>query len=674
MAIELLANGGFSRGWIDLLPYGALTNQQPHGYALTIRRPGMPLVSSGPGGYTGPDETPIYNVVVVVPEVVHKHNMQLPPEERLGGSKALVLDGEYTLKVFSAVNPFSVDLTAWVVAPAAGKITITIPVQVHDHGDPSVGAAVWRVVVGGTPFGWKTFGAGFLSRQWSRFQTEIDVDAGQAVEIMLQMESRALGGIDFFTDGWSATFVATEQPGSVDGSTPGGYPARALVVDYGLITDQERRRTLYLEACDRGIVVGPSHDHVRSWPPGAGSYVVELSGIPVAKQGEFVTYYAARSPEITLVFRDTPDALVTPPQVGGEPPPYVLRNCGRNLIGLHSGFVRSQTWPYIANSGVTVQKFFSAGDCWLCAQKAPDCMTIWRKYVGTLPSLATAKASAVWYRQQYSAELASAAKALGISVSALVETITAVESYNEMVPTYSPDVLRWAVDFDCYFADDLYAEYGGDLRPVVLNVAVGNPHESEVEMLLPAAQAAEAYGGFVGYHSYWARSASDKGYLESGWWQHAGRWQAWDKVFTAHGCFPRYVSTESGICFANDGWSFNPVLGWKAVVSFEVYLRDIAEYNRRAVEWNATHANRFAGACLFGYGNWGWESFELGDGEVALLQNWAFGTPIAQTVRTGADEALGYVMDLRAYLRSANYISREHRALLKRALEAKVSL
>ena len=116
------------------------------------------------------------------------------------------------------------------------------------------------------------------------------------------------------------------------------------------------------------------------------------------------------------------------------------------------------------------------------------------------------------------------------------------------------------------------------------------------------------------------------------------------------------------------------MLGWKAVVSFEVYLRDIAEYNRRAVEWNATHANRFAGACLFGYGNWGWESFELGDGEVALLQNWAFGTPIAQTVRTGADEALGYVMDLRAYLRSANYISREHRALLKRALEAKVSL
>ena len=505
------------------------------------------------------------------------------------------------------------------------------------------------------------------------FQTEIDVDAGQVVEITLQMESRALGGIDFFTDGWSAQFTATEQPGSAEGPTPGGYPARALVVDYGLITDEERRKALYLEASARGIMVGPSHDHVRAWPPGAGSYVVELSGIPAAKQGEFMTYYAARSPEIVLAFRDTPDAPVTPSPIGGEPTPYALRNGGRNLMALHSGFVRSQTWSYIANSGVTAQKFFSAGDCWLSAQKAPDCLTIWRKYVSALPSFATAKETAVWYRQQYSAELASAAEALGVSVPELIETIGGVESYNEMIPTYSPDALRWAVDFDRYFAADLYAVYGGDLRPVLLNGAVGNPHESEVEMLLPAAQAAEAYGGFVGYHSYWARSAADKGYLESGWPQHAGRWQAWDEVFTAHGCFPRYVSTESGICFAPDGWSFNPVLGWKAVGSFEVYLRDIAEYNRRAVEWNATHANRFAGACLFGYGNWGWESFELGDGEVGLLQSWAAGTPMVQAVRTRVDEAMGYVMDLQAYLQSATYISREHRVLLEWALRAGVS-
>jgi hypothetical protein len=142
--------------------------------------------------------------------------------------------------------------------------------------------------------------------------------------------------------------------------------------------------------------------------------------------------------------------------------------------------------------------------------------------------------------------------------------------------------------------------------------------------LLPAARAAYELGGALGYHAYWTANR-ERSFLTSPdhWPYHAGRWMEWDKVFRADGIYPRYVATEGGIVYAPDGVTFNSGRGWKSCGSFERYLEDLAEYNRRVRAWNAEHANRCFGIHIFCYAQYGWGDFELGDGEVDLLIDWS---------------------------------------------------
>jgi len=114
-----------------------------------------------------------------------------------------------------------------------------------------------------------------------------------------------------------------EPPADPD---PDGYPARAMVVDYGFITDQQRRSSLYELAAQRGVMVGPSHDHIRAWPPGAATYTVELWDIPEAEKDALIDYYAA-SPAIVLEFHgdsgpiDPPVTPVPPEEPPSAPEP-----------------------------------------------------------------------------------------------------------------------------------------------------------------------------------------------------------------------------------------------------------------------------------------------------------------------------------------------------------------
>jgi hypothetical protein len=378
---------------------------------------------------------------------------------------------------------------------------------------------------------------------------------------------------------------------------------------------------------------------------------------------DYVAFFDEHYPGTRVVFQGDSEPL---PPVGGEPTPYVLRS--NNLIGLHSGFVLAQTWNYIEQSGTTCQKFFSAGDCYRAKQRAPQIVTVWRKFVDALP-FGSVDDQAAWYVQQYRAELVTASGALGISVDTLLSGIDGIESYNEMIPSHNIPALQQAVAFDVAFAECLWQVFGNKAHPVLLNGAVGNPHETEVEYMLPAAKAAVAYGGFVGYHSYNAANRL-RSYLAEGWPYHAGRWMEWDKVFTAHGVYPRYLSTESGRCFSPDGQWLNPALGWKSCGSIEQYLVDIDEYNRRCLVWNALHANRFTGTVLFGYGNWGWEDFELGDGEVILLNAWANGTPAvrAAAFELPVDPKAAYVNALEEYLTDTPYLADDARERMMRAL------
>lgn len=346
-----------------------------------------------------------------------------------------------------------------------------------------------------------------------------------------------------------------------------------------------------------------------------------LWDIDAADQPEYQDFYQEHYPGTRVVFQGDSGPVVPPvvPPVGGEPPAYPLRS--NNLIGQHSSYVGERSWDYIEQSGTTVQKFFAAGDAYQAKQRAPQMLSVWRKHESALPP-GSPQDQAAWYVGQYEAELLTAARNMGLTVATLLEGIDAVESYNETVPSNNPVAIMNAVDFDVEFADELHRRFGDAVAPVLLNVAVGNPYESEVPLLLRAADAACFYGGYLGYHAYWACS-STRSYLADGWQWHAGRWQEWDKVFTARKLFPRYVSTEAGRCYSPDGQWLNPARGWKSCGSFEGYLVDIAEFNNRCLAWNATHANRFSGATLFCYAQHGWEDYVLGSGEVDLLTQWS---------------------------------------------------
>jgi len=187
------------------------------------------------------------------------------------------------------------------------------------------------------------------------------------------------------------------------------------------------------------------------------------------------------------------------------------------------------------------------------------------------------------------------------------EWINYAESYNETIPSDNPEAIRRSVEFDCCFADAL-AELGLPVKPVLLNVPVGNPLESEVELLLPAVRKVIQYGGAIGYHGYGLAVAPD-GNLNDAWQYFAGRaLEGWDPAFRAHGLYPDYFIGESG-AFAScaDGWRSSKCLDG----DWEVYLKQLQEFNVRLKAWNCSHGNRCLGAVLFTSGGWGWDNFDI---------------------------------------------------------------
>ena len=647
--MNIVKNGSFeSLNWHNV-PVGSTVNQQPEYWELSCIEIGSQLRSTG---YFPTDESPVFERAETIPECVHKLAYQLPSNQQLGAPQALILEGGATYKAFSSTRPYGVELRQLIADPGKGTLSVDVPVQVHQQGDGSPGAAAWRVLVNGYTSPWFTFRTNFADRTWYHHTVTLE-HGGGPIDFKLQLESRALGGIDFFVDNVVVDFT----------------PA-APQVDYVVVVNLLPQNTSQAELAtvlaktyaQKQTLVYSADDAARLVAPGLpGSYVMVWN--PESWTDDIVAWLTDRGvADVRTTQFDGPPV----PPASNEPAPYKLRS--DNLIGLHSGFARAQTWNYVTHALPTVQKFFSAGDCYESKKRAPECVTVWRKFVDELPSMPTTE-QARWYVDQYAQELATASTALGITVDQLLQSIDFVESYNEMVPTHNQAAIEYAVDFDVAFADELYRRYGHKAHPLLLNVAVGNPHETEVELLIPAVEAAVKYGGAIGYHSYWGAKRG-RSFLEDGWPYYAGRWMEWDKVFVAHGLYPRYLSTESGICLAEDGVSMNPVEGWKACGSFEYYLTDINKYNRHCLDWNRDHANRFIGMVIFCYGGWGWGSFELGDGEVVLLNGWATGAAIVKSValEIPVDPKAAYLRDLEEYLVDAPYLTEDAHERMMRAL------
>lgn len=322
---------------------------------------------------------------------------------------------------------------------------------------------------------------------------------------------------------------------------------------------------------------------------------------------------------------DWPDAEPTPPP--SPPAEPTLPELGTtNLIGLHSGFPKDGWDTYYGEARPSVGKFFELGHAMQAKTIRPDALIVYRYHVhndAAWINVPNIRESAEAFLDLYSYRIDAHAQGTGIRVDQLLASIDVLESVNEVVGTFTPQIFN-AVEFDVEFCDAVKRRYGDAVKAGILTVAIGNPHESEVAHLLPAARKSYEDGHYLAYHPYWTgnRLRPSPSWLERHWPYHAGRWQEWDRVFREHGVYPRYYLGEAGIVYAPDpeGVTFDSGLGWRSCGPFAWYVEQILIFNERMRQWNRQHGNRCRGATIFAYGQWGWEDFDFEPGDLAELR------------------------------------------------------
>lgn len=194
-----LVNGSFEDGWTDIYsPIDNQLKQQPTGWTLTWLDIGERLY----------DETDPKWVAGGLPEALHKPWWTLPEDERPGGANALILEGDYTYKMFNRGAAFGSELSQVVENLPVGRYRLTVPVQLHwqekldpggvgwDHDTAQSGA--W-VIVNGQKLGRWANALEMGDRQWYYHVVEFELSETADVEVLLRFKSRyALK--DFFTD------------------------------------------------------------------------------------------------------------------------------------------------------------------------------------------------------------------------------------------------------------------------------------------------------------------------------------------------------------------------------------------------------------------------------------------------------------------------------------------
>jgi hypothetical protein len=186
----MLQNGSFSQGW-ETLPAIAeanfLRNQRPHGWQVEWQEIGAPLYADA-------------NVTVNgIPECVHKLSDQLPENERLGGPDALILEGDAVYKIFNSGAIFGATLSQTVTGLKPGsQARLTVPIQVHRHGDPDAFGAESGVWVNGV--GEWAHSEKMGDRQWYEHKIDFVVPENGQAEIIIRVKSKWQRPKDFFFD------------------------------------------------------------------------------------------------------------------------------------------------------------------------------------------------------------------------------------------------------------------------------------------------------------------------------------------------------------------------------------------------------------------------------------------------------------------------------------------
>lgn len=202
---SLLANGSFEEGWENLPPEpGNLINQEPHGWELDRLDIGAEIWDLRT---IHPDD-PTVGIVSGIPEMLHKLNHQLPPNEQLGGPDALILEGEAVYKLFHRGAAFGSQLSQRVTLPA-GTYRLTVPIQLHWHekldpNDPTwdtytAEAGVWAIINGAPSGGWVT-ARDLGDRRWFYHIVQFTLPAETEVEVLIRVKSIYRSPKDFFID------------------------------------------------------------------------------------------------------------------------------------------------------------------------------------------------------------------------------------------------------------------------------------------------------------------------------------------------------------------------------------------------------------------------------------------------------------------------------------------
>ena len=206
----MLRNGNFMGKWDDMKPTSFfLINQQPKGWHLEWIEPGQPLFGDANTISKG------------IPECVHKLSKQLPPNEQLGAKDALILDGDTTYKIFHATSPFGATLSQTVTGLKPGtEATLTVPIQVHLHGETDAFGAESGVWVNGEG-GWVN-GFDMGDRKWHKHEVEFEVPGDGRAEVVIRVKSKWPRAKDFFFDGITLEATEGEPDAGGNGNGDGG--------------------------------------------------------------------------------------------------------------------------------------------------------------------------------------------------------------------------------------------------------------------------------------------------------------------------------------------------------------------------------------------------------------------------------------------------------------------
>jgi len=301
----------------------------------------------------------------------------------------------------------------------------------------------------------------------------------------------------------------------------------------------------------------------------------------------------------------------------------------KNLIGMHLQTMTGGWDEYTSNVRPPVMKVLaSMQDVLGIKRHSPETRVVWRHvtnaYGDTLECPIPMQGARNWV-DKFRDSLYEVCNDMTQEFPGLNEPYFYVESLNEVYPSQNQAHVLRAANFDIAFIDAL-KETGLPVKPAVFCAAVGNPHESEYDLLVPLAKKCADDNGMMGLHDYWFANPNESG-LESWWKYHAGRWTEIDKVFVNNGIYVDWYSGEAGAVGSADGYHLLANAGWKDPTCYNGdwnrYLADIVKFNQLAQTWNSSHGNRFKGITLFTTGSdyTGWFEFQLHENEMRDIAN-----------------------------------------------------